>query len=113
MSIRPRAAHVVLATSLALVGLSVPGAAVADTPGCVTRREYRAAETGWQPSRVRHRFDTGGELVSSYAGDAGAGVPARQTRAYQRCSGLAAVHIDYLRAAESDDPWRLSYKSSW
>ena len=108
MSARSRTA---LAASLGLVALGLPLAAVADTPKCVTKKEYRAADVGWKLSRVHGRFDTSGEQVSYYEGDPGTGAPERQTRAYQRCNGDAEVHVDYTRA--DGEPWRLSYKSGW
>ena len=111
MSGRSRAVSLALASCLGVAGFGLPVAAAADTPGCVTKQEYRAAETGWKLTRTHHRFDTSGEQVDYYEGDPGTGAPERQTRAYDRCSGDAPVHVDYTR--EAGEPWRISYKSGW
>lgn len=48
------------AALIAAATLLAPFPATADTPGCVTRGEFRAVDNGWTKARVHRRFDTDG-----------------------------------------------------
>lgn len=73
------------------VGTFIP--AQADTPGCVTAKEYRAAKTGMTPRRVGRIFDTTGEPLDGGAGG--------YTQGYQRCSG-GGIIVGFGWIADSD-----------
>jgi len=105
-SCRIPAASLVVLLGVAVLG--TPPAGAADTRDCVTKKEYQAVEDGWRMKRVHHRFDTNGELYYYFEGSDT--YPEHMERSYQRCSGLAPVHIDYQRP---DGPWQVVYKSSW
>lgn len=57
-----------IATLMAVTGLAVvnAGPASADTPGCVTRYEYRQVERGMPRWRVHALFDTKGVSLGRY-----------------------------------------------
>jgi hypothetical protein len=78
-------------SALALSGLTVATApaASADTPGCVTRTEYRSVQRGWTMEHVHRVFDTKGSL--SYSGY---GLVSRD---YKPCAKYAYVSVDYER----------------
>ncbi len=51
--------------ALLVTGLgAVTAPAQADTPGCVSRNEFRIVEKGWTKSRVDRLFDAGGKTSS-------------------------------------------------
>lgn len=56
-----------LAIATILVG-GAAGPASADTPGCVTRAEFRKASKGMKMTRVHDIFDTRGRRVDYLAG---------------------------------------------
>ena len=74
--------------------------ASADTPGCVTKREFRGVEKGWSIERVHRRFDTAGrlEFVSG----------AYKSREYRPCR-----HPRYSYISISYDHGRVDYKSAY
>ena len=81
---RARALAGALCTIMAL-GV-VAGPASGDTPGCVTRGEYKKVKKGWSKKRVKRVFDTGGKLFSDFSGTT--------TRKYKACGG-GTVYVDY------------------
>jgi hypothetical protein len=78
-----------LLTSVAVVGL--PSVAQADTPGCVTRAEYRHVHKGMTKHRVAHIFDTAGKR-EAYATSGGY---TAEIRSYKTCRRYSAVAISY------------------
>src|SRR5688572_3955510 len=97
-----RLAALVLAPVLAVgvtLGTAMP--ASADTPGCVTRKEYRAVTKGMSKSAVHAKFDTAGKR-QAIATTSGYTV---EIRSYRTCSPYSAVSISYENG-------RLSAKSA-
>jgi hypothetical protein len=91
--------------ALALVGF-VGTAKAADTPGCVTRAEYRSVHAGDRMSRVHRIFDIRGRRMSI----ATSGGFASQIRSYKTCSQFSSVAIAYDK--EPGGVWRLAAKSA-
>lgn len=77
------------ATLLGFAGLSGPVAstAQADSPGCVTKGEFRRVDRGMTRRRVARIFDTNGRLASRYG--------AYATRDYNPCARYASVSVEY------------------
>ncbi len=73
-------ATVVLACSALL---AVPLTAAADTPGCVTRAEFRKVQDGMAMRRVHRIFDTNGEKAVAPWG--------KEQRWYDKCASPVAV----------------------
>ncbi len=95
-----------------LVGLAVLGpapVATADTPGCLTKKEWKTAKPGYKMTGIHERFDTKGTQHRYYLDEAT--MTEEQTRHYERCSGLAQVAVDYERV--SGGVWRMTYKWGW
>ncbi len=61
--------------------------ASADTPGCVTRAEYKSVHRHYSQLRVRHIFDTPGKL--SYQSGS------YKTREYNTCTKYGYVAVSY------------------
>jgi hypothetical protein len=76
-------------TSVAVIGL--PTVAQADTPGCVTRAEYRHVHKGTTKHRVAVIFDTAGKREAI----AHSGGYTEEIRTYKTCSRYSAVAISY------------------
>jgi len=95
-----------IAVPVAIVG--IPTSANADTPGCVTRAEYRAVSKGMTISKVASIFDTSGtrQAISTTSGGY-----ASQVRSYKTCAAYSAVSIAYSRSGWGK-PWKLSVKSA-
>lgn len=98
---------VAAATAVAAAGLAVPAtSAQADTPGCVTRAEYRSVAKGWKKARVDRRFDTSGHRMAI----ASSGGYSTSIWNYKTCSQFSAVSIAYDK--HGTGPWRLTAKSA-
>ena len=97
----------VAASVLGLAGslLAIPTAS-ADTPGCVTRAEYRKVQKGDTKARVHRIFDTTGHRETI----AHSGRYRTEIRSYDTCSPYSAVSIAWDKTGTS--PWRLSGKSA-
>ena len=112
MSSRPHTRAALAATALALA-LGVVGAApapsFADTPGCVTKKEWKTAKPGYKMTGIHSRFDTRGERTHYYLDEET--MTETQSRLYERCSGLAHVAIEYERVPGG--VWRMTYKWGW
>jgi hypothetical protein len=95
-----------LAAAIA-AALALAGVAQADTPGCVTKSEYRHVHKGDSIRRVHRIFDTRGRLQEK--GTSG-GYPAK-LRIYKACRSAPypAVAVSYKKKA--DGVWRLVAKS--
>lgn len=95
-----------LAAAIA-AALALAGVAQADTPGCVTKSEYRHVHKGDSIRRVHRIFDTRGRLQEK--GTSG-GYPAK-LRIYKACRSAPypAVAVAYKKKA--DGVWRLVAKS--
>jgi len=74
---------------LGFAGLSGPmtSTARADSPGCVTKGEFRRVDRGMTRRRVARIFDTNGRLASRYG--------AYATRDYNPCARFASVSVEY------------------
>ena len=70
------------------VALTTP--AMADTPGCVTKTEFKHVSRGMSKDRVQHIFDTAGKRDSSTGGG-----HRYEIRTYKTCSPLGVVSITY------------------
>jgi len=84
-------------SSFGLVALAP--AATADTPRCVSRKEFRKVDRGMRKQRVHRIFDTRGEF-----GDGGAG---GYSRLYKVCRPGFYVVVEY-----ADGPRRVARVSS-
>ena len=81
---------------LALVGgTAISPPATADTPGCVTKKEYRKIHKGVTKKRVHRIFDTSRNW--------GTGGGAVYTRTYQSCDFHHAAWIEYKRIPNKPD----------
>ena len=106
MSISMRTAAISVAIVLASLA-TWPMAVSADTPGCVTRAEFRAVHRGHKMARVHRKWDTRGRLrakanVRGYRA---------QVRTYRGCGSRYNV----VAASFSKTPWgrwKLSAKSA-
>lgn len=94
------------AIALALVALALAPLAAADTPGCVTRSEYRAVHKDDSIARVHRIFDTDGRKI----GGAKGGGFASQVRSYRTCRPLSSLVIQYDRSRGTI--WKLTAKSA-
>lgn len=94
------------AIALALVSLAFAPLAAADTPGCVTRGEYRAVHKDYSIARVHRIFDTDGRKI----GGAKGGGFASQVRSYRTCRSLSSVVMQYDRSRGTI--WKLTAKSA-
>jgi hypothetical protein len=92
--------------AIALVALAFAPLAAADTPGCVTRSEYRAVNKDDSIVRVHRIFDTDGRKI----GGARGGGFASQVRSYRTCRSLSSVVIQYDRSRGTI--WKLTAKSA-
>jgi hypothetical protein len=82
--------------ALAVGGVAVTaGPAAADTPGCVTKKEYRHIHKGMTKKRVHRIFDTHRNW--------GTGGGAVYTRTYQSCDFHHAAWIRYKRIPNKPD----------
>ncbi len=63
----------------------------ADTPGCVTRAEFKKVSKGMTKQRVTRIFDNRGKLSSYYAYDG----DVYTTREYNPCAKYASIYVDY------------------
>ncbi len=94
------------AIALALVALAFAPLAAADTPGCITRSEYRAVHKDASIARVHRIFDTDGRKI----GGAKGGGFASQVRSYRTCRPHSSVVIQYDRSRGTI--WKLTAKSA-
>ena len=96
-----------IASVLALSALTlVPASAHADTPGCVTRAEYRQVTKGMTKTRVDGIFDLKGHReVVSYSGGYGS-----EIRSYKTCSLYSVVSMAFEK--RPGGAWRLAAKSA-
>ena len=92
--------------ALAFAPLAFAPLAAADTPGCVTRSEYRAVYEDDSIARVHRIFDTDGRKI----GGAKGGGFVSQVRSYRTCRPLSSVVIQYDRSRGTI--WKLTAKSA-
>ena len=99
-----------IAAAIATLALAGVGAdvALADTPGCVTRKEFRRVEKGMRMSRVHAIFDTAGKQAWYMSGSYG--YPAEQGREYKPCPAYSHVEVDYKRKS---GVWRVTGKLAY
>ena len=95
-----------LAAAIA-AALALAGVAQADTPGCVTKSEYRHVHTGDSIRRVHRIFDTRGQLQEK--GTSG-GYPAK-LRIYKACRSAPYPALAVAYEKKTDGVWRLVAKS--
>jgi hypothetical protein len=94
------------AIAVALVALALAPLAAANTPGCVTRSEYRSVHSGYSIDRVHRIFDTDGRKI----GGAKGGGFASQVRSYRTCRPHSSVVIQFDRSRGTI--WRVTAKSA-
>ena len=87
-------------SSFGVVAIAPP--ASADTPGCVTVREYRRVQDGMTLRRVDSIFDTFGRLESQGGG--------YMSREYNPCAGDRYSYV-YVSYAYYNGAWRVYYKT--
>ena len=110
LAVRAVAACVMLVATL-MLGV---GAASADTPGCVTRAEYRQVHDGMTRGRVHDIFDTKGTSLFENPG-----VVHNSAREYRMCAawraatGDSKVQIQYNNYAAHGGPQRVVYKQHY
>jgi hypothetical protein len=95
---------ILIAPFLVIVGMS--SAANADTPGCVTRAEFRQIQMGMPKPRVERIYDTAGRHTFW---------PEKRARLYRQCGNLPkdAVNFTYIRyRVASDGRWHVR-KKAW
>ena len=80
--------------------------AEADSPGCVTRAEYRQVHRGDTRDRVTRVFDTFGHREVH----ASSGGYQTEVRTYNACSQFSVVSIAFDKNGRR--PWKLSAKSA-
>jgi hypothetical protein len=87
-----------LAGSLVIVAVSTLAmpAAQADTPGCVSHKEFRRIDMGDSRHRVNHVFDTSGDLIADHG--------RRTEYAYDTC-GAAVVFVEYANDRVTSTQW--------
>ena len=94
---------IVAALAVTVSGVAVVPDASADTPRCVSRKEYRAVKKGWTMPRVHDRFDVKGRRAFIMDG--------YQSREYRACTVSSGVHgtvwVEYER---SGGTWRVTNK---
>jgi hypothetical protein len=96
------------AATAAPTGAATTSAALADTPGCVTKQEFRRVEKGWAIKRVHRLFDTKGN--QTYFASGSPYYPAEQWREYRPCPKYSYVTVDYKKR---QGVWRVSSKSAY
>jgi hypothetical protein len=96
-----------------LVGLAVlvvsavaVAPAAADTPGCVTKTEYRSVKKGATLAKVKRVFDTAVRRVAIATSD-GYG---SQIRNYRACGRFSAVSLSFSKVPGG--VWRMDAKSA-
>jgi hypothetical protein len=98
--IRPlAAAGTGLALAVGVVTLA-PAPASADTPGCVSKTEYRKIHKGMTKKRVHRIFDTRGWFADGGGGG--------YSRAYLSCNHQHVAYIEYstLSGKPITDGWK-------
>ena len=85
-----------LAALITVLSVLAVGTASADTPGCVSRKEFRRISAGDSRHHVTTVFDTSGREISAHG--------ARSERAYPTCSG-ATVFINYANDHVRQKQW--------
>ena len=101
-----RAAVGVASAALVVSPLAFISPAQADTPGCVTRAEYRAVTKGMTKARVHKIFDTDGrrQAISTSGGYA------FEIRSYKTCAPYSAVSVGFEK--KPGGVLRMSNKSA-
>jgi hypothetical protein len=90
------------------------GAAAADTPGCVTRAEYRQVHNGMTRGKVHDIFDTKGSSLFENPG--AVHNSAREYRvcgAWRAATGDSKVQVQYNNYAAHGGPQRVVYKQHY
>ena len=85
-----------VAAVVAMLSVIAVATASADTPGCVSHKEFRRIENGDPHHRVNHVFDTRGDEISEHG--------ARTEFAYPTCGG-ATVFVDYANDRVTRTQW--------
>jgi hypothetical protein len=86
--------------------------ALADTPQCVSKSEFRAVHEGWSINRVGNEFDIKGaqdSYTESYQVD-GYTLPAEQERHYRACTRYGTAYVTFER---TDAGWQVSSKDAY
>lgn len=112
----PRLAVRALTASIALViaPLVVVQPAQADTPGCVSRQEYRKARNGTTRGKVHRIFDISGMSLFENTGR-----QHNSAREYRMCApwraatGDSKVQVQYNNYAANGGPQRVAFKQHY
>lgn len=88
-----RAVAVTGALAMGVAVVSVPAVAQADTPGCVTKREFRKVHNGMSKTRIHRILDTRGKQSSIFT----SGGDRYESREYRSCRApsWSMVSVDY------------------
>ena len=84
---------------------AAPAHAADDTPGCVTKDEYRSIRKGWTITRVKKKFGTNG----SQQAQASAGGFHTQVRSYTTCTPYGSVAISFDKRGSG--AWKVVSKA--
>jgi hypothetical protein len=92
---------IVTTLAFATAPLLIAPPASADSPGCVTRSEFRAVRNGWNLHRVHNKFDTSGRLEFASG--------AYKSREYRPCNNprysYVSVSYDHGRVYSKSAYW--------
>jgi hypothetical protein len=103
-------AGVMLTATLMLV----VGPAAGDTPGCVTRAEYRRVHDGMTRGKVHDIFDTiGTSLFENPGAVHNSAREYRMCAAWRTATGDSKVQIQYNNYAAHGGPQRVVYKQHY
>ena len=98
-----RLTKAVVIGALILSPLAVAAPASADTPGCVSKAEFRKVKKHWAIGRVHRVFDTKGKQTFYTTG--------YQSREYKTCKNpkYSFVSVTYEK---DDGVWRVTSKTA-
>ena len=92
----------------------VVGPAAGDTPGCVTRAEYRQVHDGMTRGKVHNIFDTKGRSLFENPGRVhNSAREYRMCAAWRTATGDSKVQIQYNNYATHGGPQRVVYKQHY
>lgn len=100
----------VASTTITGVAFAAPANAGFDSPGCVTRTEFRQIHKGMSISRVVGILDANGTQTDSF--NSGGGF-AGQTRVYRTCTKPRSSFAGIVYSKTPNQPWKVYAKSSF
>lgn len=105
-----------LAVASAFVALPVlaTAPAAADTPGCVSRQEYRKIRDGMARGKVHNIFDTNGKSLFENSGaQHNSAREYRMCAAWRAATGNSKVQVQYNNYAANGGPQRVVHKQHY